>query len=120
MSEKDDLQDRVNKFRMMELPGQPFGMHMGTMYLVNDLWREVEQLRRQVEQERGLVEGYKAAGEVAMLTLIILVAILACVWTATHPAATDPWTRSEGAAMIGAAGLVIALCGLCSLAMGWL
>lgn len=52
MSEKDDLQDRVWKFQALQLPGQPMGMHMGTMYLVNDLWREVQHLR-------GLVEGYK-------------------------------------------------------------
>lgn len=41
----DDLKDRVEKFQRMELPGQPVGMHMGTMYLVNDLWREVQALR---------------------------------------------------------------------------
>ena len=52
MSEKDDLKDRVEKFRALQLPGQPMGMHMGTSYLVNDLWREVQHLR-------GLVEGYK-------------------------------------------------------------
>ena len=52
MSEKDDLQERVNQFKTMSLPGQPMGMHMGTSYLVNDLWREVQHLR-------GLVEGYK-------------------------------------------------------------
>lgn len=52
MAEKDDLQDRVEKFMAMKLPGQPMGMHMGTSYLVNDLWREVRHLR-------DLVEGYK-------------------------------------------------------------
>ena len=49
MSEKDDLQDRVEKFRALELPGQPMGMHMGTSYLVNDLWREVQHLRSLVQ-----------------------------------------------------------------------
>lgn len=48
----DDLQKRVEQFRAMELPGQPMGMHMGTMYLVNDLWREVQRLK-------DLVDGYK-------------------------------------------------------------
>lgn len=38
----DDLRDRVNKFNMLELPGQPMGMHMGTSYLVNDLWHELQ------------------------------------------------------------------------------
>ena len=44
MPDLDDLRDRVNKFSAMELPGQPMGMHMGTMYLVNDLMRAVEEL----------------------------------------------------------------------------
>lgn len=44
MSEQD-LKGRVNQFNAMKLPGQPMGMHMGTSYLVNDLWREVERLR---------------------------------------------------------------------------
>ena len=41
----DDLKERVEKFNLLELPGQPMGMHMGTLYLVNDLWSEVERLR---------------------------------------------------------------------------
>lgn len=41
----DDLQERVEQFMMLRLPGQPMGMHMGTSYLVSDLWREVQQLR---------------------------------------------------------------------------
>jgi hypothetical protein len=49
---KDDLEDRVRKFNAIELPGQPFGMHMGTSYLVGDLWREVKRLR-------DLVQGYR-------------------------------------------------------------
>ncbi len=39
-----DLEDRVKKFNLMELPGQPQGMHMGTMYLVADLWRELSEV----------------------------------------------------------------------------
>lgn len=42
----DDLKERVDKFNAMELPGQPMMMHMGTNYLVNDLWREIERLRK--------------------------------------------------------------------------
>ena len=41
----DDLETRVNQFLTLELPGQPMAMHMGTMSLVNDLWREVQRLR---------------------------------------------------------------------------
>jgi hypothetical protein len=39
-----DLRERVAKFNLMELPGQPMGMHMGTSHLVNDLMRAVEAL----------------------------------------------------------------------------
>lgn len=41
----DDLKERVEKFNRLELPGQMPMMHMGTSYLVNDLWREVQRLR---------------------------------------------------------------------------
>lgn len=45
----DDLRDRVEKFQTLSLPGQPMGMHMGTLTLVNDLWREVARLRELVK-----------------------------------------------------------------------
>ena len=48
MTKKDDLKERVEQFRALELPGQPMGMHMGTMYLVDDLWREVQHLREEL------------------------------------------------------------------------
>lgn len=53
MGEKsmDDLEERVEKFFMLMLPGQPMGMHMGTSYLVNDLWREVQRLREEVSNQ---------------------------------------------------------------------
>lgn len=38
------LKERKMKFDMLELPGQPFGMHMGTAYLMGDLMRMVEKL----------------------------------------------------------------------------
>ena len=41
----DDLEKRVEQFALLVLPGQPRMMHMGTSYLVNDLWREVQRLR---------------------------------------------------------------------------
>jgi hypothetical protein len=41
----DDLEKRVKQFNTLSLPGQSMSMHMGTLYLVNDLWREVERLR---------------------------------------------------------------------------
>ena len=44
----EDLSKRVKDFQLLRLPGQPQGMHMGTSYLVNDLWREVLQLRKEL------------------------------------------------------------------------
>lgn len=41
----NNLKERVSQFMMMEMPGQPRMMHMGTVYLVNDLMEEVENLR---------------------------------------------------------------------------
>jgi len=38
----DDLHDRVDKFNILELPGQLRMMHMGTSHLVNDLWHELK------------------------------------------------------------------------------
>lgn len=45
MSEKPDLETRVRQFERLELPGQMPIMHMGTAYLVGDLWREIGRLR---------------------------------------------------------------------------
>ena len=42
--EIDELNERVMQFKMLQLPGQPQSLHMGTAYLVNDLWRAVEKL----------------------------------------------------------------------------
>jgi hypothetical protein len=41
----EDLRKRVEQFHLLELPGQPQGMHMGTAYLVDALWREINFLR---------------------------------------------------------------------------
>ena len=40
----DDLSERVLAFKLMELPGQPRLIHLGTNYLVSDLWRAVQAL----------------------------------------------------------------------------
>jgi len=39
-----DLKERIDKFMLLQLPGQPMAMHMGTSYLVNDLWRELQRV----------------------------------------------------------------------------
>jgi len=51
MSDKPSLKERVDSFRMMELPGQPQMMHMGTSYLVGDLWREICRLTAQAPRD---------------------------------------------------------------------
>ncbi|QZP06847.1 hypothetical protein [Caenibius sp. WL] len=45
-----DLRERVRQFQTMELPGQPMMLHMGTSYLVNDLWSAVKLL---AERQKG-------------------------------------------------------------------
>ncbi len=49
---KSDLKERVMQFEMLQLPGQPMGMHMGTAHLVGDLVSEIEKLQAQLEEER--------------------------------------------------------------------
>lgn len=49
MKDLNDLNERVRSFRALQLPGQPMMMHMGTAYLVNDLWRAVQELRRELD-----------------------------------------------------------------------
>lgn len=44
------LVERVRQFERLELPGQPVMMHMGTSYLITDLWREIERLRAVIER----------------------------------------------------------------------
>jgi hypothetical protein len=44
--QKDDLKARVDQFTLLQLPGQPKMIHMGTSELVIDLWHEVLRLRR--------------------------------------------------------------------------
>lgn len=49
-SKVKELKERVLKFQMLELPGQPMGMHMGTMYLVGDLMRTVEEFADEIKR----------------------------------------------------------------------
>jgi hypothetical protein len=43
----DELEKRVEQFQCLELPGQPQIMHMGTSYLIKDLWKEIKKLHAQ-------------------------------------------------------------------------
>lgn len=56
VNDKGSLEERVNLFNRMALPGQPLGMHMGTSYLVNDLMREVQELREALKPATEIVE----------------------------------------------------------------
>jgi len=55
----EDLKKRVDDFNSLRLPGQPFGMHMGTSYLVNDLWEDIQkrdnELRKLVDDMRATI-----------------------------------------------------------------
>ena len=46
-----DLQKRVNQFNMLQLPGQAMVMHMGTSYLIDDLWRELQTFNKRTDNE---------------------------------------------------------------------
>ena len=46
-----DLKERVLQFKALRLPGQPISVHMGTSYLVNDLWNEIQRLRKALADE---------------------------------------------------------------------
>lgn len=60
MSENDDLKERVQQFQTLRLPGQGMSMHMGTSYLVSDLWREVTKLRAENEGHK-IIEAQQEA-----------------------------------------------------------
>ena len=48
-----NIEERYRQFQVMELPGQPRSMHMGTSYLVNDMWAEIKRLRAALEKIAG-------------------------------------------------------------------
>lgn len=56
MDRFEELEDRVLKFNLLQLPGQPQGMHMGTSYLVQDLISAVRDLRREIATTSGNAE----------------------------------------------------------------
>lgn len=47
---KNELQDRILDFKLMQLPGQPQMMHVGTSNLVNDL--EIAWLQSQKKLDK--------------------------------------------------------------------
>lgn len=78
MNVNGNLEERVRQFELLQLPGQPQMMHMGTSYLVGDLWREVKKLREASPDNaqvgpgaHKIIEGIKAAirGDIARVTI---------------------------------------------------
>lgn len=53
MDKIEELEERVMQFNTLSLPGQPLMMHMGTSYLVNDLWEKVKRLQSELEKKEG-------------------------------------------------------------------
>ena len=52
----NDLKERVRQFKSLQLPGQPMAMHMGTSYLVNDLWNEIKSLEERNKKLQFMVD----------------------------------------------------------------
>lgn len=44
------LKEKYIKFQMLELPGQPQGMHMGTLYFVGDLMKMIDKLHEECKR----------------------------------------------------------------------
>lgn len=57
------LADRVLQFQFMELPGQPMMMHMGTSYLVNDLWSAHKDMAEALREIAGIVSASKSSSD---------------------------------------------------------
>lgn len=55
MDDEIDLATRVKQFNLMELPGQPRIMHMGTSYLVNDLYNTIRKLNKEIDALNGIL-----------------------------------------------------------------
>ena len=53
------LRKQVLAYKMLELPGQPISVHMGTSYLINDLWNEIERLNDVINEKTWRYENVK-------------------------------------------------------------
>jgi hypothetical protein len=60
---RESLHDRVQQFERMKLPGQMPMMHMGTAYLVSDLWTEVTRLSARCEALEKALEPFARVAE---------------------------------------------------------
>ena len=71
-----DLDERFEKFDMLELPGQPQGMHMGTSYLVGDARRWIKVLEGRIAEAERRITERDDAEEIDELILADLLRIL--------------------------------------------
>ena len=52
MTEKqEELNTRRRDFSLLQLPGQPMMMPMGTSRLIDDLWAEIVELQKELEDD---------------------------------------------------------------------
>lgn len=62
----DTLKERVEQFNSLSLPGQPISMHMGTSYLVNDLWWEVQRLQHSARRAKTIFNAARTYGDLRL------------------------------------------------------
>lgn len=55
------LEQKVKNFNCLRLPGQGLSIHMGTSYLVNDLWRSIQALLTALSEKEGEIERLRQA-----------------------------------------------------------
>ena len=58
-TDRPTLDERVMQFNMLQLPGQPMAMHMGTAYLVSDLHKRVKELEGALRESQRCLEEAK-------------------------------------------------------------
>ena len=65
MTNMAELRERVLQFKMLKLPGQ-VGMHMGTMYLINDLVKAIDVFETDLRDVEKVIEKLEAQGKQPM------------------------------------------------------
>lgn len=66
VTEKPSLRERVRQFNALELPGQPMATHMGTSYLVNDLWDANKEMLAVLKQLHAILDFEEPIGAAAL------------------------------------------------------
>lgn len=58
------LRQRVSDFNALRLPGQPQAAHMGTVYLVNDLWNKIQELQAKLSAQQAVAADRATSDEI--------------------------------------------------------